>query len=78
MSFVYLCCGCLQDGLYPLLLQFIDAAPGDLNIATMALQLLAVLPTHPALSERLAAALDGPGARALSSSLHVCCVLRCW
>jgi hypothetical protein len=51
----------LQDGLYPLLLQFIDAAPGDLKIASMALQLLAVLPTHQALSDRLAAALDGPG-----------------
>lgn len=51
----------MQDGLYPLLLQFIDAAADDQAIANMALKLLAVLPTHPALSERLAAALDGPG-----------------
>lgn len=48
----------LQEGLYPLLLRFIDM-PG--NIASMALELLVVLPTHPALSEGLAAALDGPG-----------------
>lgn len=51
----------LQEGLYPLLLQFIDAASGSQGIASMALELLAALPTHSALSERLAAALDGPG-----------------
>jgi len=48
----------VQEGLYPLLLRFIDM-PGD--IASMALELLVVLPTHPALSDGLAAALDGPG-----------------
>lgn len=52
---------CLQDGLYPLLLRFIDTASTAQGIASMALQLLAVLPTYRALSERLAASLDGPG-----------------
>lgn len=56
------CVPVLQDGLYPLLLQLIDAASGSQDIANMALDLLSVLPTHSALSERLAAALDGPGA----------------
>jgi hypothetical protein len=49
-----------QDGLYPLLLSFVDSAAVGDQIATMAMELLAVLPTQPALTERLTAALDDP------------------
>lgn len=52
---------CVQDGLYPLLLRFTDAAADSEQIADMALRLLDHLPTFPALSQSLAAALDGPG-----------------
>jgi hypothetical protein len=51
----------LQDGAYPLLLQFIDS-PGSSfgpELTSMALELLSLMPTYPALTQRLAAALDG-------------------
>jgi hypothetical protein len=51
----------LQEGIYPLLLQFIDS-PGSSfgqSLTSMALELLSLMPTYPALTQRLAAALDG-------------------
>jgi hypothetical protein len=51
----------LQEGIYPLLLRLVDAPFSSPDMASMALQLLAVLPTQQALADSLAAALDGQG-----------------
>eukprot|EP00883_Tetradesmus_obliquus_P015009 jgi/Sobl393_1/8113/SZX59989.1 len=50
------------DGAYPLLLQLIDSPGSSFSseLTSMALELLSLMPTYPALTQRLAAALDGP------------------
>lgn len=50
----------LQDGLYPLLLRLADIKHVGTEVPNMALELLATLPTYPALTQQLASALDGP------------------
>lgn len=53
------CCRRSQDGLYPLLLKFIDVKGVGEELPMLALDLLAVLPTYPHLTHQLAAALEG-------------------
>ncbi|KAF6260179.1 hypothetical protein COO60DRAFT_1700419 [Scenedesmus sp. NREL 46B-D3] len=50
-----------EEGIYSLLLQFIDSpgSPAAHELTPMALQLLSLMPTYPALTQRLAVALDG-------------------
>jgi hypothetical protein len=49
----------VQDGLYPLLLKFIDVKGVGEELPMLALDLLAVLPTYPQLTQQLGAALEG-------------------
>lgn len=51
---------CLQDGLYPLLLRLVDTQHMGNELRNLAQELLSMLPTYPALTSQLAAALDGP------------------